>query len=346
MSDLIAKCGMDCGTCPWGPYPRQSMTTEEFEQYKKRAKKILGYTPMKTPCPTCQTSDEEIPKGSKLPPRNCSVRQCVDRAGVKNCAYCSKFPCEAVRSIAGAWSRDFFEKKHGVRISEEDYRAFIKPFEGLKRLEKIRASLSPNEIVEPPIVPQLKTKVIDFPEHLPLSKNEIAAFKALHRVLANIKRSSLGLKDTDTFAQQQKLKNRISHFLRFIWIFGRFGNFQTEKNGACLVVDAKTYIDNRGNEKALATWPFVKDVVFNILSEFGVHCERVMLKGVKEKDLTTPGGYLRSKGWIMRMKFDGNAGGVTTLKALQTYARKLDDNYGRKAFRYFSNVDMRVLSET
>ena len=92
---------MDCGACPWGPYPRQDMTAEEFEQYKKRAKKILGYTPMKTPCPTCQTPDEEIPKGSKLPPRNCLVRQCVDKTGAENCAYCSKFPCEGVQNTAG-----------------------------------------------------------------------------------------------------------------------------------------------------------------------------------------------------------------------------------------------------
>lgn len=58
MSNLIAKCGMDCGTCPLGPCARQNMTDEEFEQYKKRAKKILGYQPMKKPCPTCQTPNE------------------------------------------------------------------------------------------------------------------------------------------------------------------------------------------------------------------------------------------------------------------------------------------------
>ncbi len=320
------------------------MTVREFEQYKKRAKKILGYTPMKIPCLTCQTPDEEIPKGSKLPPRNCLLRQCVNKIGVKNCAYCSKFPCEGMKSIAGAWNREFFEEKHGAKISEEDYRAFIKPFEGIKHLKGIRASLNPDDIVEAPVVPQLETNVVDFPRDLPFSKKETAAFKTLHQILAGLKSSSLGLKDTDTFAQLQKLKKRIPHFLRFLWILGRFGGLQIE-NGACLVVDAKTYIDNRGNEKALATWSFVNDVIIKILSEFGVRCERVMLKGVKEKDLTTPGGYLRSKGWIMMMTFDEKGGGVAALKALKTYAGKLDEKYGRKAFRYFSDVDMKVLSE-
>jgi len=110
VSKLTSKCGMDCGTCPWGPYPRQNMTAEEFGQYKKRAKEILGYTPMKTPCPTCQTLDEEIPKGSKLPPRNCLVRQCVDKTGIENCAYCSRFPCEQAKDTSGAWNRQKFEE--------------------------------------------------------------------------------------------------------------------------------------------------------------------------------------------------------------------------------------------
>jgi len=109
MKDLIAKCGMDCGICPWGPYARENMTDEEFEQFRKRAKKILGYQPMQRPCPTCQTSNEEIPKGAKLPPRNCLVRQCVDKIGAKNCAYCSRFPCGNVRDLGTSWTREKFD---------------------------------------------------------------------------------------------------------------------------------------------------------------------------------------------------------------------------------------------
>ena len=336
MSKLIAKCGMNCGTCPWGRYPRQDMTAEEFEQHKKRAKKILGHTPMKTPCLTCQIPNEGIPKGQKLPSRSCLVRQCVDKIGVENCAYCSRFPCGQVKDIAGAWNRKFFEEKLGAPIPEEDYIAFIKPFEGMKRLEKIRASLNPDDIVEAPKVPPLKTKIINFPKDLPFSGEKTAAFKTLHQLLASIKRSSLGLKDTDIFAQQQRLKNRIPVFMRLLWILGRFGELK-EEDGAHLVVDAKTYLDNHGNP----TWSFVKDVIFKILSEFGVHCERVVSKGTKEKDLTTPGGYLRDKGWMVRMTIDEKAGGVAALRALQTYAKKLDEKYGRRAFRYFSNAGMR-----
>ena len=162
-------------------------------------------------------------------------------------------------------------------------------------------------------------------------------------MLTSVKSSSLGLTDSDTFAQQQRLKKRRAHFLKFLWILGRFGKFKKE-NGAHLEVDAKTYITNRGSETALASWSSVKNMVFKIFAEFGVRCERVALEGVKEKDLTTGTGYLRGKGWIMTMAFDKTAGGVPTLKALQTYTKKLVDEYGKKAFRHFSKADMRVLS--
>jgi len=344
VSKLISRCGIDCGTCPWGPYPRKNMTAEEFERYRRNAKKILGYQPMKKPCFLCQTPDEEIPKEARLPSRNCLVRQCIDKISVENCAYCSRFPCDEVKDITEAWNRKKIEEKLGSPISEEDYHAFVEPFEALSRLEVIRASLKPEDIVEAANFPPLKIKVVDFPKNVPFSKEETEAFKTLHKFLAAIKRSSLGSRDIDTFAQQQRLKKWMPHFLRFLWILGRFGGFKKE-NGACLMVDAKTYMANRGSEKTLASWSFVKDTIFRILLDFGVQCERVSLKGVKEEDLTTGTGYLRSEGWTMTMSFEKKLGGVATLEALQAYANKLGKEYGKKTFRYFFDVDMQVLSE-
>ena len=73
MSNLISKCGIDCEACPWGPFPRENMSKEDFEEFKARAKQILGYTPIKTACVTCQTPDDQIPKTSKLPSRKCLI---------------------------------------------------------------------------------------------------------------------------------------------------------------------------------------------------------------------------------------------------------------------------------
>ena len=110
--------------------------------------------------------------------------------------------------------------------------------------------MKPEGIVEPAKVPTSETRIADFPENLPFSKEEIASFKAVHKLLATIKRSSLGLRDTDTFAQQHRLVNRRAHVLRFLWILGRYGKFEKEKN-IHLVVDAETYLANRGREKTL-----------------------------------------------------------------------------------------------
>lgn len=340
MTNLVSKCGIDCSTCPWGPYPRKDMTAGDFEQYRSDAKKILGYMPIKTPCAICQTPDAKIPKKSKLPNRRCLIRQCVDKTGVANCAYCSRFPCDTLKATAGLWNRESIEAKLGAPISEEEYRSFVEPFEGIRRLGAIRASLKPDEIVEPAKAPASKTRIVDFPENLPF-KEEAPSFKAVHKLLATIDCSSLGLRDTDTFAQQHKLEKQRTHVLRFLWIFGNYGKF--EKDGTCLVVDAETYHANRGTEKTLSIWSFVEDAVFKVLSDFGVCCERVVLKGVKNEDLTTGTGYLRKKGWVMTMAFDEKIGGTSALKALQTYAKKLDKKYGSKAFRRFRDADMTVL---
>ena len=342
MSNFVSKCGIDCGTCPWGPYPRKGMSAEDFERYRQNAKRILGYMPIKTPCVTCQTPDAEIPKVSKLPNKKCLIRRCVDKTGVANCSYCTRFPCDTLKATAAAWNRENIEAKLDAPLSEEEYHSFVEPFEGLKRLETIRASLKPDEMVEPAKASTSKTRIVDFPKNLPFSKKEIESFERLHKLLANLACSSLGLRDTDTFAQQHKLENLRAHISRFLWILGNYGRFDNTKTPR-LVVDAETYIGNRGNEKTLAIWSFVEDTVFKVLSDFGVCCELVALKGVKTEALTTGTGYLRKKGWVMRMSSEERVGSTDALKSLQTFTQRLAEKYGTKAFQHFRGADMQIL---
>jgi len=320
------------------------MTAEDFESFRNNAKRILGFMPIKTPCVTCQTPDAKIPKESRLPNRKCLIRRCVDKTGVANCAYCSRFPCDTLKETAGAWNREIIEARIGEPLSEEEYHSFVKPFEGMKRLEAIRASLKPDKIMEPAKVPTSKARIADFPENLPFSEEETTSYKAVHKLLTTLNDSSLGLHDTDTFAQQHKLENQRTHMLRFLWIIGSCGKLEKEKRGY-LLVDARTYIANRGSEKRLAIWSFVQDVIFNFLSEVGVCCELVVLKGVKKEDLTTGTGYLRYKGWSMKMFFEERIGGTAALKAFQTYTKRLAKKYGKKAFKHFSTADMQILAE-
>jgi hypothetical protein len=248
-----------------------------------------------------------------------------------------------LKATAGAWNRASVEARLGASVSEEEYHSFVKPFEGIRRLEAIRASLKPDGIVEPVKVSASETRILDFPKNLPFSKEEIASFKAVHNLLATLADSSLGMRDTDTFAQQHKLENLRAHVLRFLWIFGSYGRFESAKTPR-LVVDADIYFANRGSEKTLAIWSFVEDTVFKVLANYGVCCERVALEGVKTEDLTTGTGYLRYKGWVMKMSFAEKIGGAAALKALQNYARRLDEKYGKKAFQHFRSADMQNLS--
>ncbi len=345
MVEVVSKCGMNCGGCPWSPITRKDLPPEDFPAFAKRAKTILGFTPTKKPCLLCLTPEDKIPKDAKHWHANfrrgCRIRQCVTKAGIMNCAYCSRFPCDFEIQHAGTWTRETFEKRMGEPMSDEDYRTFVEPFEGVKRLEKIRATLSPNQIVDPIVEEPLKLKIVDFPENLPHSSNEIKEFKAVHSLLAGIKKSSLGLKDTDILPQQHRLKNRILHLIRFLWIFARYGK-PKEENGGYLVVEAETYIENRKNETGLGTWTTVRDIVLKNLKKFGVRGELVELA----EGWATPTMSLRKHGWEMNLSFDNKIGGLATLKALQEFAMKLDAKYGKRAHRYFKDADMRVLSET
>jgi hypothetical protein len=316
------------------------MSESEFEEFKARAKQVLGFTPIRTACVTCQTPDDQIPKTSKLPSRRCLIRQCVDKAGIENCGYCSRFPCETLKGTADAWRREVIEAKLGESLSDADYRRFVEPFEGLRRLTVLRESLNPSEFVEPPKVTE-KTNLVEFPKNLTMAKVE--HLKQVHTLIEKIWNSSFGLQGTDTFAQHHTLEKERTNVLRFLWIFGTYGKL--DGDGSVLVVDPKTYLASRGSEKQLAIWSFLKAVVFKELSSLGVCYKLVPLTGVKIADLTTGTGYVRNKGWVLSISFETQIGGLDALRALQAYCKKLDQKFGKKAFQRFCIADMGVLSE-
>ena len=146
-----------------------------------------------------------------------------------------------------------------MSISEKDYHSFVEPFEGLNRLEAIHASLKQEDSIEPVKLPRSETRIVDFPENL-LFKENLVSFKIVHKLLADLEYSSLGLSDTDTFAQHHKLEKHKAHVLRFLWIFGNYGKLDSERTS--LVVDAKTYQDNRGTEKNALYLVFCQECCF------------------------------------------------------------------------------------
>ena len=217
-------------------------------------------------------------------------------------------------------------------MPEKDYLAFTEPYEGNKHLNQIRTLLKPEKIVDPK-PPVAQTRIIDFPDDLPLSKDETSAFQSLHKLLADIK--SL---NGDTYARQAAHKKRIQWILKFLWAVGLHGKL------------GNSYIAVDGEKISAEKIPYWMDLNIvkthlDLMKQFGVHSEHVPLTKKKSSWLTSK-GHLRKKGWFITVSFNNKGGGTTTLKALKKYAAKLDQKYGKKAFRYFSNVDMQVLAET
>lgn len=332
MKDLFSKCGYNCGHC--AAY-KENVTTEEDRKrgsngWKKYYNFRLSIDRMY--CDGCQAPDDENPV---LLLRGCTIRKCAMLNGAETCAHCSELhTCMHDLHIHFSdINREKIESRLGSPIPEEDYLAFIEPFEHLKHLDEIRSSLNPEDIVNAR-VSTVKLRMVDFPDDLPFSREELSVFKALHQLLTAIASIS-----GNTYAQQAVLKKRKEHILHLLWTFGLFGEFKGNEPPH-LVIDSKTYL----SEKLPGSFRIV-NLYFEILKEFGVHCEVIPLTKQKygKKGWLTPMGWLRKEGWLMKLSFDNSAGGVSALKALKSYTAKLNEEYGKKAFGYFKKGDMRVL---
>jgi hypothetical protein len=185
----------------------------------------------------------------------------------------------------------------------------------------------------------LKVKVVDFPDEIISSHS--AGLKQVHSMMSILKRSTLSGEDADLAPQQHRLKTRVKTLFRFIWIFAIFGKL-SQTDEAALVIDAETFQKNKKSETALSRWDALEQMVFPTLAKIGLQAELVELA----EEWKVPTGYLRNKGWEIKLAFTKKSGGKTSLKALQTYGKKLTEKYGKRAFRYFKDVDMRALTET
>lgn len=327
MNDLFAKCGNNCGLCP--SYKENMKTDEDRLRCSEGWYKYHGFRlrPEKLRlCDGCQAGDDENP----VRYITCYVRNCAVKNGVKTCAHCSGYPCEDVGRVSV--STDMREKtaaRLGAPIPEEDYLMFIEPYEGMKHLDEIHSSLTPEDIVKMKRV-SAKPTISEFPD-LPFSTEEISALKTIYHLLAAVESA-----ESVSYARKTKLQKRRRQLLRMLWIFGLYGEFNEE--GSYLEIDGKTYL----GQKMHSSYSVLRDYI-ETLEKFGVQCEFIQLK---EKGWLTPTGALRKEGWLMTLSFDTSRGGTPALRALKKYTSSLDKEYGKNAFRYFSRADMRVFVKT
>jgi hypothetical protein len=315
---LFAKCGNTCSSCP--TFKANLVSPEARKRCSVGWAKYLGIrlsADKLRACDGCQYPDD------KRPTRyiNCRTRKCAVFNGVLTCAHCSAFPCRYLPMEST--SREKTEARLGERIPDEDYLAFIEPYEWRKHLETIRASLAPDEIKEIKRVSYVP-KTAPFPDSLP----EASPFRNLHRLIA-----TLGSEENIPFAKLDALKDDRDYALRLLWAFGLSGKLE----GNNLVIESETY----SAQKLYSGHSKVVNHYFKFLAGYGVHCELVPLK---EKGWLTPGGALRHQGWLVKMRFDDAVGGVQVLNALVGYSDKLNRKYTKKAYGFFSKGDMGILT--
>lgn len=337
MKDLFAKCGFNCGHCP--AYAANAKTLKDRKKCSDGWRKYLDASlkPERCVCLGCQAKDP-WKAGNMLPDRSCYVRPCVIQMNIKTCAYCPWFPCEDLLArIPGKDLRKVVESRIGRPLSQEDYHTFIKPYEGIKHLHEIRATLGKQDIVEKREVKPLKARIASFPVRFGISRPRRAAFEKLYTFMKGVITGN-----TKTYARQIITKRRKSHMLSLLWVFGRYGRLMRGKR-AELVIDS--VID--GSRPEVGCFVRKRD---NQLFDVFVQSFRIM-KGFGAK-----GEFVSRKphGWQLKLSFDMKAGGASTLQALRRYATKLVEKYGEpkyagssqlkgKAYSLFAKTDMSVL---
>ena len=139
MKPVYSKCGNMCSSCPWGVWIRRNQSPEEWKSFAEDVKKYAGYSPTKNPCHGCQTPTENLSKdvGFHNFLRGCSARKCAFHNDFRNCAYCSRYPCDKIKSLNVTINREAAEQRIGEPIPEDKYLAFVRIFEGMKNLDKV-----------------------------------------------------------------------------------------------------------------------------------------------------------------------------------------------------------------
>jgi hypothetical protein len=327
MSDFLGMCGCDCGSCP--SYKGNLRTAADRERVSAGWEQYLGIRlrPEKLiACDGCSVPREQR-KAAYL---NCRVRQCAIHNGAQNCAYCSAWPCEDVRSVHSLQQPDAraaIEERIGSPIPEPDYLAFIEPYEGIRHLDRLRATLDPAEIVQMRPI-SVGARIAPFPAELPLTAARQKPYRRIHQLI-----SSLEVHKGISCARKLLLVKRRRQLLKLLWAAARYG----EWDGSGLRLSGRTWLD-----QGITAMRAQLEQLCESLADHGVKCE--LIPSATETDWLTPTGGLRRRNWQLRVSSTRALGGTATLRALVRFAARLAERFGDKAYARFARADMSVLA--
>jgi len=239
------------------------------------------------------------------------MRACAIKTGVENCAFCAAYPCGACPPDI---DREKIAAKLGEPIPEEDYLAFIKPYERLKNLDRIRASLKPEDLNAPFKPKPIKARIIPFLDDLPIEQDEANALRAVHALVVGIMTAG-----AETYAHQLRRKRSRPQMMALLWLIALRGDLQ-EEDGAQIVLDGRVHGARkdcgwlvRKRDKALHS--AIRHATKH-LKGFGALVEFSSLK----------------KGWKLKLSFTEKAGGAAALKALKRWVVALAKEHGEPVY--------------
>jgi hypothetical protein len=333
MADVFSKCGVRCSACP--AYRGNIRSDQDRQRCSEGWARYLNakLKPERCYCDGCQTPDDQNPI-LVLGRSGCRVRRCATHNGIPTCAHCAAYPCEALQAqLFEPGTREQVAERLGQPVSEDDYLIFVEPYDMKPHLDKVRVSLSAQDIIAPLKPAAHRFKTVGFPAHLPLAAEELAGLQTVQGLL-----SALNVVDAESLAMQELLEERRQDLLKLLWTFGTAGEWQTQ--GAELVID-----DRDWRAQKLPGQHMRVTRLLETLGERGVRCNLVPLG----EDWLLPSGWLRHRsqtwdaGWQVTLSFDQAAGGEGALRALASYSQALDGQLGSKAYRRFAQADVRVL---
>lgn len=131
MVEMLGYCGFLCDICP--AYRKNIKSDADKVKLSNKWFLYFGFKvpPEKGSCVGCKNEGYH-------PDEGCPVRPCAMKKNVENCAYCDDFGCDNLKS-----RMDFIKNyvKEIEKIPEEDYKLYIEPYLGKKRLLKMREKL-------------------------------------------------------------------------------------------------------------------------------------------------------------------------------------------------------------
>ena len=319
-------------------FMRKKISKEDWENYANQVKSFTGYKPVKYEwegCIGCLTPNKELPSHPFFNfLKKCRTRKCAEYNEVPNCAYCGRFPCP--NTVArNDYTQEKVSEKLGKEITSDEYEHYIRMFDGIGNLNKIRSGLAPNQIINPKLV----SHELEITELTGAFKND--NFKRVYKKLVEIANSNLGIKGVDTISGFELYKGRKEFLWRFLWIIGLYGKIENEE----LSIDSATLYEHRkpiSLPKNEEEWK----VFCNILSKFGIITELE----IKTDKLYTPGGYMRAKipksnepAYTLKMKTSSGLQNYPFFMNLSEMISKLHKVSGKRAFSNFKKLNFNFI---